>query len=252
MVFLCVLLAGASVGAPAGDSDSDIESGAALKLTVRKFFAAPGGAQQGIATDGTHVFVQSTFVLVKYDMTGAELARTSKLEWHHGGITYHDGKVYAAASECCKKGTKVHLVCVYDAETLEKVAEHDIGEHFTVCAGGIAYYDGHFYVAESYFDDEHNDYIVEFDPAFNRVASYTLDFKCPYGIQGLDYIPQLKKFMVNSHGREFYLVDTSLDSGTVEPGLAPFNLQDVAYLNPATLLLNQRDSREVAFVSLGK
>jgi len=223
-----------------------------LKLVVGRSFAVSTGVQQGIATDGTHVFVQSTYELVKYDIEGRLIARSGKLTLHHGGIACHDGKVYAAASECCKEGTKVHRVLVYDAETLEKVAEHDIGEFFGVCAGAIAYYNGHFYVAESYFDNDHQDFIVEFDESFKRVAAYTIDFKCPYGIQGLDYLPDVGKFVVNSHGRAFYLIAPDFDSKTIEAGEAAFELQDVAYLEPGTCVVNDRRGLKVVFVGVVK
>lgn len=219
-------------------------------LTVVRSFPETSGVQQGIATDGTYVYVQSTSLLVKYDLEGREVARSGKLELHHGGITYHEGRIYATASECCKQGTRVHWVYVYDAETLGKVAEHDIGEHFTVCAGGIAYYDGHFYVAESYFDNDHGDYVVQFDPEFKVVATYHVDFNCPFGIQGLDYLPSRHQFMVNSHGRAFYFIDPNFDNATIVPGTAPFALQDVASLDAATILLNDRDGKRVVFASV--
>jgi hypothetical protein len=221
-----------------------------LTFSIGRDFHEPTGVQQGIATDGKHIYVQSTFELVKCDMKGKVIARSGKLDLHHGGITCLEGKIYAAASECAKEGTKVHQVRVYDAETLEKVAEHDIGGHFGVCAGGIAYFEDHFYVAESYFDNDHDDYIVMYDREFKRVTSFTVDFKCPYGIQGLAYIPSLKKFLVNSHGKPFYLIDTNFDSKTLQPGQAPFELQDVANVNPTTLLLNDRDNKRIVFAHL--
>lgn len=223
-----------------------------LKLTVIKSFPETGGGQQGIATDGEHVFVQSTFVLFKYDLKGKLLARSEKRRWHHGGITCHDGKIYAAVSECAKEGTRKHWVYVYDAKTLEKLAEHDVGDKFEVCAGGIAYFDHHFYVAESYFDNEHDDYVVRYDADFNFVRSYRVKFKCSYGIQGLDYLPSIRKFVVNSHGREFYLIGPDFDSRTLEPGRAPFALQDAAYLNPSTLLINDRSGKRVVFARIGE
>jgi len=223
-----------------------------LKLTVVKAFPEVGGGQQGIATDGEHVYVQSTHLLVKYDLDGNVLAKGAELRWHHGGITYHDGKIYAAVSECCRQGTDKHWVCVYDAETLEQVAGHDVGKFFGVCTGGIAYLDGHFYVAESYFDNDHDDFVVKFDADFNFVQSFRIDFKCPYGIQGLDYVPSINKFLVNSHAREFYLIDPDLDSASIEPRLAPFELQDVACLDASTFLFNDRSGKKVAFVRLDR
>ncbi|MBN1343979.1 MAG: hypothetical protein JXQ73_14945 [Phycisphaerae bacterium] len=223
-----------------------------LKLEILRSFPETVGGQQGIATDGKHVYVQATLYLSKYDMTGKLLAKSAKARWHHGGICHHDGKIYAAVSECAKAGTRKHWVFVYDAKTLERLAEHDVGAKFEVCAGGIAYYDGHFYVAESYWDNDHDDYVVQFDAEFKPVRSFKIGFKCPYGIQGLDYLPSTKRFVVNSHGKDFYLIDPSLDSKTIQPGRAPFELQDVAYLNPTTVVVNDRDGKRVVFARIAE
>lgn len=220
------------------------------RLSIARTFPEVGGGQQGIATDGKHVYVQSTTVLLKYDLSGKLIAKSSRRRLHHGGILYRDGKIYAAVSKCAKAGTRMHLVCVYDAKTLAKLAEHDVGKWFTVCAGGIAYHDGHYYVAESFYDNDHDDYIVQFDAEFKHVKSHRIAFKCPFGIQGLDYLPSIRKFMVNSHGKAFYLIDTNFDNRTIEPGRAPFALQDVAYLNPTTVLINHRAGKKVAFARI--
>ncbi len=241
---------GAEAAKPTPSTRAEKVTARALELTVTKSFKETGGGQQGIATDGKHVYVQSTFVLTKYDLRGKRLANGDKQRWHHGGIAYHDGKIYAAVSECVKTGTRKHWVYVYDAETLEKVAEHDVGKKFGVCAGGIAYHDHYFYVGESYFDNDHDDYVVQFDTDFKPVRSYRVRFKCPYGIQGLTYLPSAKKFMVNSHGRAFYLIDTKFDSRTIEPGRAPFALQDVACLDRSTVLINDRSGKRVVFARL--
>jgi len=249
---VCLVTVCAAAGAAllAAADAAENEETRALELEIREGFPEAVGGQQGIATDGTHVFVQSTHELVKHDLQGKVVAKSGDLQWHHGGIEYHDGRIYAAVSECSAKGTRLHWVYVYDAQTLEKIAEHDVGRHFTVCAGGIAYYDGHFYVAESYYDNDHNDYVVKFDRDFKFVASYRIDFKCPYGIQGLDYLPDRGKFMVNSHGPAFYLIDTDFLISTIEPGRAPFELQDVAYVKPGVVVLNDRDGKRVVFAGL--
>ena len=244
-----VLLAVALLAAGAAAENEETR---ALELEIREGFPEAVGGQQGIATDGTHVFAQSTHELVKHDLEGKVVAKSGDLQWHHGGITYHDGRIYAAVSECSAKGTRLHWVYVYDAQTLEKIEEHDVGRHFTVCAGGIAYYDGHFYVAESYYDNDHNDYVVKFDRDFKFMASYRIDFKCPYGIQGLDYLPDRGTFMVNSHGTAFYLIDTDFNAVTIQPATAPFKLQDVAYVKPGVVVLNDRDGKRVVFAGLAK
>ncbi len=234
----------------AGGSESDSSATSSLVLTISHTFPEAVPGQQGIATDGTHVYVQSTSVLAKYGIEGTLLKKTEELEWHHGGIAYHEGHIYAAVSACPREGTDKHWVFVYNAETLAKTATYDIAEYFKVCAGGIAYFDGHFYVAESYYDNDHADYIVQFDREFKFVAAFKIDFKCPYGIQGLAYLPERDKFMVNSHGKAFYLIGTDFDNATLELGEAPFALQDVAFLKGTTIVLNDRPGRRIAFAEL--
>lgn len=236
----------------AGDTGApqDEETAPMLKQRILRTFPEAEPGQQGIAADGKHVYVQSTFVLTKLDMNGKLVAKTPKSGLHHGGIEYHDGKIYAAVSECCREGTDVHKAYVYDAATLEKVAEHDIAGPFSICAGGISYHDGCFYVAESYYDNDHDDYIVQFDAEFNFVRGYHVKFKSPYGIQGLDYAPSLNKFIVHSHGKEFYLIDTDFDSASIEPCRAEFELQDVAALDDRTFVCNDRPGKRIVFFEL--
>jgi len=221
-----------------------------LKLTPSKSFPVVEPGQQGIATDGKHVYVQCTTVLLKYDLKGKLLAKSDKRRWHHGGIAHHEGRIYAAVSQCAKTKTRNHWVGVYDPRDLEQLAMHDVGDRFEICAGGIACHDGRFYVAESYYDNDHDDYLVVFDDKFKAIRPHRIAFKCPYGIQGLDYLPALGKFMVNSHGREYYLIDPSFDVGTLQLGRAPFALQDVAYLEGSTVLLNDRAGKRVVFARI--
>ncbi len=223
-----------------------------LSLKVIRTFPESVDVQQGIATDGEHIFVQSTKVLAKYDGAGRLIQKSAEREWHHGGIAYHDGHIYAAVSECSRAGTEKHWIVVYDAESLEEVAIHDMSAYFTVCAGGIAYHDGHFYVAESYYDDDHRDYIVEFDEDFQLVAKHRVEFKSPYGIQGLAYLPSVDRFILNSHGKAFYLIDTDFDSESIEYGSAPFALQDVAHFDGGTFVVNDRAGRRVVLTELAR
>ncbi len=231
-------------------AQKDEHRDAPLKLAVGKSFPVEAAGQQGIATDGKHVFVQATHVLYKYDLKGKFLAKSEERRWHHGGILYHDGKIYAAVSECSRKGSDKHWVCVYDPTSLEKVNEYDIGKHFRVCAGGIAYFDHHFYVAESYYDNDHEDYVVQFDTEFRYVKAHRVKFKCPYGIQGLTYVPVEKSFVVASHGREFYRIDSEFQNHTIEPGRAPFDLQDVAHVKGSTYVVNERAAKRVVFAEI--
>jgi hypothetical protein len=184
---------------------------------IRELSTPTGESQQGIGTDGRHLYLQTSHRLFKYDLDGKLIAKSERAEWHHGGITVVDGNVYSAVSECTKEGTDKHWVHVYDGQSLQLVASHELGQHFSVCAGGIAHHDGRFFVAESFFDNAHADRIVEFDAAFRRIRTHETEFKSPYGIQGLEYLPDADEFQIHSHGEEFYRINSRFENASIRP-----------------------------------
>ena len=52
-------------------------------------------------------------------------------------------------------------------------------------------------MAESFFDNDHKDRVIEFDTSFRHIKDHEIDFKSPFGIQGLEYISKkiLSKFI---------------------------------------------------------
>ena len=227
------------------------EAAEPLHFRVKRQLHLPSDdGQQGIGTDGKFLFVQNSQQLFKYDLDGNLIQAGPKLQLHHGGIVCLQGRVYVAVSGCESTGTDQHLVHVYDAQSLALIEKHEIGVHFTVCAGGIAHRRGHFFVAESFFDDEHLDRIVEFDEAFQFVKDHTVNFKSPSGIQGLEYLPATDQFQVHSHGKDFYRINASFESHSLIAGQAEFELQDVTRLDAKTLVVNHRHAESVWFIDL--
>ncbi|MEE2942925.1 MAG: hypothetical protein VX413_05940 [Verrucomicrobiota bacterium] len=220
-----------------------------FQITSRLEIPSDDG-QQGIATDGKHAYVQNSQQLFKYQLDGTLIKAGPKLELHHGGIVYVNGLVYAAVSGCEPTGSTEHHVHIYNARTLELIKKHDIGEYFTVCAGGIAHREGHFFVAESFFDNEHLDRVVEFDSSFRHIKTHTIEFKSPFGIQGLEYLPSTGQFQIHSHGKAFYRINDHFKSETLIEGQSEFELQDLALLNSETLLVNHRAAQTLEFVKL--
>ncbi len=221
-----------------------------LSFTIQRELHLPtSDGQQGIATDGKFLYVQLTQQLLKYDLRGTLIRKSAKFELHHGGITVVGKKVFVAVSKCERTGTKRHFVHEYDTGTLEFVAKHEVGTHFSVCAGGIAHRKGRFFVAESFFDDDHSDRIVEFDKSFQLVTVHEVSFRSPYGIQGLEYLPETDEFQVHSHGRDFYRINARFESESIVKGRAEFDLQDLARLDAETLVVNRRDAKKLIFIS---
>ena len=227
------------------------EAAEPLGFQVKRQLHLPSDdGQQGIGTDGKFLFVQNTQQLFKYDLDGELIKAGPKLRLHHGGIVCVNGKIYVAVSGCEPAGTNQHLVHVYDAQSLALLEKHEIGEHFTVCAGGIAYRKGRFFVAESFFDNDHFDRIVEFDSQFKHGTHHTVKFKSPYGIQGLEYLPATDQFHVHSHGRDFYRIDASFQNDSLIAGKADFDLQDVTRLDAKTLVVNHRADESLLLIKL--
>ena len=226
-------------------------SGGELRFQVTRVLSLPSDdGQQGIATDGVHLFVQNTQQLFKYDLSGKLLVTGPKRKLHHGGITHVAGKLYCAVSGCEPAGSPIHQINVYDSESLKLLATHDVRQHFTVCAGGIAWHRKHFFVAESYFDDDHEDRIVQFDATFKHVKTHTVAVRSPAGIQGLEYLPESNQFQVHSHAGDFYRINAHFDNTSVIPGKSDFALQDLARLTAETILVNHRAAASVLFVKV--
>ena len=215
---------------------------------IRSLSIPSDDGQQGVATDGKYLYVQNTQQLFRYDLTGKLLHTSSRFTLHHGGIAWVAGKLYCAVSGCEPNGSPVQRVHVYDPQTFQRLQQHDVSRHFTICAGGVAYRRNHFYVAASFFDNEHMDTIVQFNAQFNHVKTHRVPFRSPFGIQGLEYLPDSDQFQIHSHGQDFYRINARFDPQSLVRGKAAFELQDLARLDNQTLLINHRDAAKLLFV----
>ena len=119
------------------------EANEPLRFRVKRQLHLPSDdGQQGIGTDGEFLFVQNSQQLFKYDLDGNLIQAVPKLLLHHGGIVCLKGRVYVAVSGSESGDTHEHFVHVYDAQSLALMEKHEIGVHFSVCVGGIAYRKG--------------------------------------------------------------------------------------------------------------
>ena len=231
--------------------DNTIKSKRSITLNIVSRLHIPSDdGQQGIATDGKFIFVQNSQQLFKYNRDGELLISGPKLKLHHGGITYYKDKIYVAVSGCEAGGSNEHFAHVYDAQSLKFIKKFDISAHFAVCAGGITYHRDRFYVAESFFDNNHKDRIIEFDRSFRHIKDHEIDFKSPFGIQGLEYIPKKRSFQVHSHTEIFYFINDRFENESLISGKASFELQDLALLNNQTIIINNRDAQTIEFVKI--
>ena len=169
---------------------------------------------------------------------------------HYSGIIYVKGRVYAAVSGLCLEWHEpASPACLQRSVTgIDREARCRSTLH-RLC---WRYYasQGQFFVAESFFDNDHLDRILEFDASFQRINDYRIDFKSPYGIQGLEYLPGIDQFQIHSHGKVFYRINGRFESGSLISGQADFELQDLARLDAKTLVVNHRQAQILERVKL--
>lgn len=90
---------------------------------------------QDIATDGNNFYFSSRFSLIKTELDGKTLSAINlnaipkelKDKYglaHIGGISYYDGKIYAALED--SKVWKYPIVAIYDAESLDYTGQYHI------------------------------------------------------------------------------------------------------------------------------
>ena len=100
-------------------------------------------------------------------------------------------------------------------------------------------------------------YFLTIPFAFVQLISFSqfsqdhqIDFKSPFGIQGLEYIPQKKSFQVHSHAEIFYQINDRFEKESMVIGRASFELQDLALLNKNTIISNNRDAQTIEFAKI--
>ncbi|WP_153559285.1 Kelch repeat-containing protein [Roseimaritima sediminicola] len=131
---------------------------------------------QGVCTDEQSIYWSFTTTLVKSDMQGKVQAKIPVVN-HHGDLCCHDGKLYVAVNLGKfndPEGNADSWVYVYDAETLEELARHETQEVFHG-AGGIGYRDGRFFVVGGLPDGVQENYVYEYDDAFQFVKKHVID-----------------------------------------------------------------------------
>ena len=140
---------------------------------------------QGVCTNHKHAIYWSfTTELVKTNRQGKVLKKIPVAN-HHGDLCFHQGKIYVAVnlgSFNDPKGNADSWVYVYDAETLKLMAKHETQEVFHG-AGGIGVAGGRFYVVGGLPDGVQENYVYEYDAAFEFVKKHII--KCGWTRLGI-------------------------------------------------------------------
>ena len=137
------------------------------------------GHLQGISTDGEHVYWSFASSLVKTDIDGNPLLSV-EVEYHHGDLTCHDGKVFV--SFMSNVGSRVSKVIVYRSEDLSLIEEHEL-TCFEDYIGTLDFHDGHFYLAEDFHSKLKLIKVHQFDESFQLVRTHTVDIEAWNGFE---------------------------------------------------------------------
>ena len=85
---------------------------------------------------------------------------------------------------------------------------------------------------------------------FRHIKTHEINFKSPFGIQGLEYLPGRDQFQVHSHGKAFYRINGRLENDSLIIGQSGFDLQDLTRLDRKTLIINHRGTESLEFVEI--
>lgn len=134
---------------------------------------------QGICTDEAEaIFWSFTTELVKTDRDGKVL-RKIQVANHHGDLCFRDGQIYVAVNLGKFNdpgGNADSWVYVYDAESLEELARHEVREVYHG-AGGIGVREGHFFVVGGLPDGVEENYVYEYDQEFRFAKKHIIESK---------------------------------------------------------------------------
>lgn len=140
---------------------------------------------QGVTTNQADAIYWSyTNRLIKTDASGKLLKSLNVID-HHGDLTFANGKIYVAVNDRVTQppgefnaanpnNPGRQWIFEYDAETLEKTAQHHVPQ-VTYGAGGIAYHDGRFLVVSGLATGETTNYAYEYDGSFTHLRTIELD-----------------------------------------------------------------------------
>ncbi len=131
---------------------------------------------QGVCTnDRDTIYWSFTDVLLKTGLDG-KIVKQVPVANHHGDLCHVDGKLYVAVNLGQfnqPSGKADSWVYVYDADTLDELAQHETQE-VVHGAGGMAYRNGRFMVVGGLPPGTDENYVYEYDESFRFVKRHVL------------------------------------------------------------------------------
>ncbi|TWT65989.1 hypothetical protein [Allorhodopirellula solitaria] len=167
---------------------------------------------QGVCLDDQgSIFWSFTTELVKTDETG-KIEKKIPVADHHGDLCHRDGQIFVAVNLGKfndPKGNADSWVYVYDAETLDPIAKHEVQEVFHG-AGGIGVHGDRFYVVGGLPSGVQENYVYEYDADFSFQTKHVIDSKwTELGIQTATYHDGFWWF--GCYGKDHPLIKTDDD-----------------------------------------
>lgn len=130
---------------------------------------------QGVCLDDNAIYWSFTTQLVKTDRQG-KLLKKIPVANHHGDLCHHDGRIYVAVNLGKfndPAGNADSWIYVYDAQSLDEIARHEVQEVFHG-AGGIGVHQGQFYVVGGLPDGVEENYVYQYDADFRFVKKHVI------------------------------------------------------------------------------
>ena len=130
---------------------------------------------QGVCTDGTNLWWSHTVELTRTDLNGKVLAHAKKLRSHHGDLCIVDGTLYVAVNHG-KFNTEDKAdswVYAYKGDDLSFIKRWKVPE-LVHGAGGMTWYNGHFFVVGGLPPTHDENYVYEYTPDFTFIKRHVL------------------------------------------------------------------------------
>ncbi len=137
------------------------------------------GHLQGLDTDKINrIFLSFSREVKVVDINGTEICSTGEVLPHHGDCAYNNDKIYIPFS-----GDAVWVYNSTNCSFIESYALSEFpGELFP---GGMAYYNGHFFIAEGISYGKVYPLVHEYDENFTYLNSHLINYNLSQGIQNI-------------------------------------------------------------------
>jgi len=163
-----------------------------------------------------------TTTLVKTNLEGKVL-KSINIPYHHGDLCFANEKIYVAWSDKFNEAGANSKVYIYDANDLNLLDIKPVPEA-TFGAGGIEYYDGHFYVVGGLPINYDENYVFQYDDEFNYVQTHVIaSGYTNLGIQTVCF---------NDNHWWFGCYTTNGKKGLIKTDIS-FNIVDIYDISPA-------------------